>query len=225
MKGIREQEDKLFQAWKSSESIIKDGVIDEDRFLLMDIKILVILKDPRGSVNKEKDLRIFLRNEAPGHTWNNIVRWTYGLQNINQDVDLLWKDISVINKLKRKEGLLNISSINLKKQPGKGKAKPQEIEEATLKFQDNLKEQIDFYTDIDFILCGSILVKNLISCNLIENLTFKKHKQTYVEIAEYNKILIISYYHPNARGQSKKMFYDLIKSVQDYKNDKNNTFI
>lgn len=228
MKNITEQENKIFKEWRDSDFIVKDGIVDKQKFLQTNKKVLVIMKETNDYVNKEEDLRVFLQNGATWKTWNNIVRWTYALQNIEKDIDLLWNEISTVNETKRKNQLSTIGSINLKKRPGGSKTNKSELISETKKNNEYLKKQLEIYSDLDFILCGSRDVADEVQKNkLLGDIEFKQHKDTYVQIAEYGKTLVISYYHPQVRGKGsgkKILFENLIKSVQDYLSNQDNTF-
>jgi len=108
MKSITEEENIIFDNW--SNLIVKDGVVDENCFFSTKTKILVIMKETNDYVNREQDLRIFLKQGARGATWNNIVRWVYGLQNLNSDVNELWRSIDYISNDTRIKYLSTISS-------------------------------------------------------------------------------------------------------------------
>jgi len=235
MVSIREQENELLDQWINSDLIVKDGIVDEKIFINLDSKVLVIMKETNNYLHKDKknigyrDLRVFLKEGARGATWNNIVRWTFGLQNLNRDIDEVWDDISYVNDKRRREHLVTIGSINLKKRPGSSMTNRAELDLETEKNITLLRKQIALYSDMNFILCGSRDVTDeIIKHNLFGALKFRQHKDTYVQVAEYDKTLVISYYHPQVRGKgsgSKVLFYNLIQSVKDYLMDKDDKFL
>ena len=218
MKSITKQENIIFDNW--SNLIVKDGTVDEDSFLSTKIKILVIMKETNDYVNNEQDLRVFLKQGARGATWNNIVRWVYGLQNLDTDISKLWNNISYVNNNMRIKYLSTISSINLKKKPGGTTTNLDELKDESKKDIEYLKRQISLYQNLNFVLCGSRDVANLVDkYELFGTIEFAQHKNTYVQIAQANNTVIISYYHPQVRGKGsakEELFKNLILSVKDY---------
>ncbi len=226
MKSITEEENIIYDNW--SNLIIKDGVVDENFFFSEKIKILVIMKETNDFVNSEQDLRIFLKQGARGATWNNIVRWVYGLQNLNSDTNELWKNISYVDNYTRIKYLSTISSINLKKKPGGASTNLDELKSESKKDIEHLKKQISLYENLYFVLCGSRDVASLVDeYELFGKIKFVQHKNTYVKIAQANDTIIISYYHPQVRGKGsgkEELFKNLILSVKDYFYNKTEMF-
>lgn len=226
MKSIAKRENIIFDNW--SNLIVKDGVVDEDCFLSTKIKIIVIMKETNDYVNSEQDLRIFLKQGARGATWNNIVRWVYGLQNLNSDVNELWKSIAYVDNNTRIKYLSTISSINLKKRPGGASTNLDELKSESKKDIEHLKKQISLYKNLNFVLCGSRDVANLVAkYELFGKIEFLQHKNTYVKIAQINDTNIISYYHPQVRGKGsgkEELFKNLIISVKDFLHNKTDMF-
>ena len=226
MKSIAEEENIIFANW--SNLIVKDGVVDENCFFSTKIKILVIMKETNDYINNEQNLRIFLKQGARWRTWNNIVRWVYGLQNLNSDVNELWRNIADVSNDTRIKYLSTISSINLKKKPGGATTNLDELKSESKKDMEHLKKQISLYKNLDFVLCGSRDVANLVDeYELFGKIEFVKHKKTYVKVAQTNDTIIISYYHPQVRGKGsgkEELFKNLIISVKDYLHNKTEMF-
>jgi len=229
MENITQKENDLFDKW--GHHIVKDGVVDIELFMLTKIKILIIMKETNDYVNEEQDLRIFLKKGARGATWNNIVRWIYGLKNLTQKTDDLWQHISYIDNNKRIQYLSQISSINLKKRPGASSTNLSELQQETANDIQYLQKQISFYKNINFVICGSRDVSNLVQkYNMFGNIKFMQHVNSYVKIAEseYSNAIIISYYHPQVRGKGsskEELFKNLINAIKDYFNNKENMFV
>ena len=134
----------------------------------------------------------------------------------------MWEHLSDMNKDKRKRYLSTISSINLKKKPGGAVTNLSELKAETKSSIGYLKEQIALYTELDFVLCGGRDVANLVEkYQLFGEIEFVHYNDSYVKIAQVGKTVIISYYHPQARGKHEKLFKDLILAVQEYKRAKN----
>lgn len=80
--------------------------------------IVFVLKEVNGG--KDWDLREYLREGGQGKTWNNIVRGTKGV--LNLDKHYSWTELDYISKDDRKNELAKICAMNVKKTAGKGNA-------------------------------------------------------------------------------------------------------
>lgn len=226
--NINELENKLFEDW-NDKFIVKDGVVDFDIFATAKAKVLILLKETNDYVNEKQDLRIFLKEGGRSATWNNLARWVYGLQNLEKDTNDIWNDVNNITSEQRQNILQSLSSINLKKKPGGATTIKKELEEETKKNLEFIKKQIQFYIDYEtnFVICGgtSYLVKEH---KLFGEMNFLTHKTTNIEIGQSNKTIVISYYHPQVRGQGSAkdvLFKNLINAVKDFVFNKNETFL
>lgn len=218
--NIKERENNLFKKWNNSGEIVKDGIItidDNDKltFLNFPTKILVIMKEANGNLSSwDNDLRKFLQEGGRAQTWNNIARWTYGLQNIDKNIDELWNKIENISNDDRVKQLKSIASINLKKMPGTSKTNKRELKKVFKEDIELLKEQVSLYKP-DIILCGGYIVGNLIQ----EYELFGKFEFDYpsnkVRLAKLDNKLLISYYHPQAIANKKELFINLINAVKN----------
>ncbi|MGJ7029839.1 hypothetical protein [Niabella hirudinis] len=84
---ILEKELKLFDKWKQQrEFFCPDGIINFENYTNSKIKIMLLLKEA-NAVNEVVDFKHFLNNGAYERkaTWENVLRWLYGIQNINTD--------------------------------------------------------------------------------------------------------------------------------------------
>ncbi|MFZ0959724.1 MAG: hypothetical protein WAO35_02380 [Terriglobia bacterium] len=89
--SIAEDENHLFVEWSAGRpSFIKDGVVNEDRFMSSRIKPAFILKEP-NSQEPFWDLREYFRQPEFASTSNNLARWAYAVQNLDRDVP--WEEV------------------------------------------------------------------------------------------------------------------------------------
>lgn len=81
MKRLKEKE--IFQYWKEKyNQIDEDGVVDWDKYLKQNNKILLILKETNGLYGNLKE---FLKKDARWQTWNMVVRWIFGIENLGNN--------------------------------------------------------------------------------------------------------------------------------------------
>jgi len=81
MKRLKEKE--IFQYWKEKyNQIDEDGVVDWDKYLKQNNKILLILKETNGLYGNLKE---FLKKDARWQTWNMVIRWIFGIENLGNN--------------------------------------------------------------------------------------------------------------------------------------------
>ena len=84
------KEEALLSEWEEyCPGMVKDGLVDAEFYLNSKYKILFLLKEVNGG--KDWDLRGFLRAGGRKQTWNNVARWTKGINNIEKEIS--WKDL------------------------------------------------------------------------------------------------------------------------------------
>jgi len=213
---ILEKENNLFKQWKSEDNNwVKDGVVNENEYLKYKQKVLFILKEANGGKDEkwiDGDLRTFLKDGARAYTWNNIVRWQYGIENINNSMSY-W-NIKVDNKF-RKEYLSKTAVINLKKIPGNSSSNTKEIAQFAETDKKNIIKQIDIYKPNIIICCGTgsiVKEKNIIFESIIW-----KHSSFGVNYFKKDETIIIDYFHPAARKNGATLFWNLIKTIREIK--------
>ena len=209
--SIEEEENTLFQKWKKKRhNLIPDGVVDSKKYLECQVKVLYVLKEVNGGENW--DLRKFLRDGAQWRTWNNIVRWQYGIGNIN--LDAKFSQVNNVDENKRKEYLKHIAVLNIKKEPGGASSKMSEIWSYSWEDRELIKNQIEIYNP-DIIMCcgtGKIVQKRYLA-GKFEEWNETKNGIKYKNI---NNCLIIDYYHPQNRNKKKeKLFKDLVVAISE----------
>ena len=217
--NIQTKENKLFEKYENILNWVKDGIINEDDFFESKVKVLYVLKEANGGKNKEwknGDLRNYLSNYATRwQTWNNLVRWQFGIENINNDNS--WQTIDKINVNFRKEYLRHVAIINLKKQAGSKSSNMREIFEHAKRDVKLIKSQIELY-DPEIVICGGTgdIVKEI---GLFEGLDKWEKSARGVSFNIAKNRIIVSYKHPAARQSKKHMFIDIINTIKEAKSN------
>ncbi|PIE81354.1 MAG: hypothetical protein CSA15_00910 [Candidatus Delongbacteria bacterium] len=209
---IREQEDLLFNEYRKKhpeiDKFVIDGIISEEQYNNARYKIIYILKEVNGGENW--DLREFVKTGGRAATWNNIARWTAGILELPKEIN--WDNLDKISENKRKDLLVKMGVVNLKKIPGGAVANKDEI---NAKIDCELiKKQIEIYRP-DIIICGGTFDMLRSSCYK------KKESESYFTSRgiEYfllnNKIPVIDYIHPQARIKNNILYYTLIDATRE----------
>ena len=211
--SIREDEESLFQEWsRRSESIVRDGVVDESSYLNSDPRTLLVLKEVNDEGGGGWDLRDFVRNGAKGLTWNNVTRWMRGIQNL--DRELPWTDVEPVSQSDRERLLRSLCIMNLKKSPGSGSADREEVRSAARANVDLLRRQFELY-DPDLIICGGVsgLFRHVIDAPEIDDWDSTERGVSFFRKSENQ--YVIDYFHPQARYKASMLYYHLIDAVRD----------
>ena len=154
MNRIAEKEDRLFEAWSSSqESFVRDGIVDADEYGRSRVKLLFVLKEVNDLGGGGWDLREFLRNGGRGPTWNTVARWVEGIERLPHIVP--WGELARVDNNRRERLLRKIATVNLKKEPGAGVADYDQLREATRRDRRLISDQLALYAPDYVICCGS----------------------------------------------------------------------
>ena len=214
--NIQENENTLYKKYEEVLNWVKDGVVDEENYKKASVKVLYILKEANGGKNKKwqdkgsknGDLRNYLKNKADRwQTWNNVVRWQYGIENLNNDKS--WKQVFRVTHSFRKEHLRHTAVINLKKLAGNQNSNMKQILKHAKKNIALIRQQIALY-EPDVVICGGTgdIVKRI---GLFEGLDKWEKSERYVSYNIVKSRIIVNYKHPGARKAKNKMFLILQK--------------
>lgn len=204
---IKMKEKDLWNKWEDRYSedtkpIVKDGIINENKFSSAPIKILFVLKEvnywPNGG-----DLRITLKDGPVHGTWFSVARLTAGIFNNFPQIEDI-DDESIYKK-----EFLKIAAINLKKTGGVGTVNMDLINKYAYRDRDLLKIQID-----------SINPDIIISCGVFDSLIWLLDSNVTPTIKEPVKAKIngkdcwvIPFRHPLPFGVSVKTLYGNLKKT------------
>lgn len=220
---ILEKELKLFDKWKQQrEFLCPDGIIDYEGYSKSQVKIMLLLKEA-NAVDEIVDFKDFLNNGAYERkaTWENVLRWLYGIQNIDRDYS--WNEIEKLfgNKTIRTEYLKSIIFCNLKKIGGTYTTNNFDFYDICIQDKELIIEQVNLYFDNsfispDFIIAGGSAVSSTFS--EIFNLTDDNWKQTLKGIYYYEirpQKYFIDFVHPEVRVPPNYVYYLLIDTIRE----------
>lgn len=223
--NIAQQEKELFKEWRvSTPNLSEDGIIDAEAYLKSNIKILFLLKE----VNSEDgfDLKKFVKDGGRTQTWDNIARWTCGIQNWTKDFDWEEKLVPIKNIEARKEWLKYICVMNIKKTPGGHTTNSKNLRTDSSRDGEFLERQFKlYYQDLklrpDFIIGCGTETTNLFH-EIVPFAPDEKWKNTKrgVFYYEYDKgKFFIKYAHPEARVADNLLYYGLIDAIKELKSN------
>lgn len=202
---------------------ITDGIIDIDKYLRADYKILWILKEPYDYFNENGDpygggwsicevlsgKQTISDFQSGRPTYKPMIYTSYGILNNFcrwENMNNVENDCSMLDALK------SVAYINVKKTPGYTTSNYSTIENAYQKYRTILIKQIEYFQP-DIIIGGSTLHL------FFEDLDLKKElmrKNCSVEYIVKNKQIFINAYHPAQRIISQEQYCDdIITTVKE----------
>lgn len=213
--NIQNGESLLFQEWtKKREPFVSDGVVNPNEFGVdkSSPKIVYIMKETNAL---DWDLRRFLKEKGGrGPTWNNIVRWNHAIRHRNNEIN--WNTYKRINKDFRKAELQKLCILNLKKTPGEGSTKYNQLEKVAIEDKDFILRQYNLYNPNITVCCGTgDLFFEIIQAK--DEVKWERTSQGiyFFECNYPNKHYLFSTYHPQARIKAKFLLYRLLDAVRE----------
>lgn len=163
--SLKDRENSLFDEWKKKlvmdKPFVRDGLMDEDKYLASQKRVVFILKEAWGG--NEFDLREgALKYSFSGwgrsrQTWRTVIAWAYGLLRFDEISSDEIKEY-LTDKDRWNKTLRTIGVINFNKTPSAtGVSSDKKLWEVALRGEENakfLKRQWDIY-NADIAVCGS----------------------------------------------------------------------
>ena len=212
---IKESEEKLFGEWKQNrEDFVEDGLVDEEIYSTSEPKIIFLMKEVNDRKRELTDLSKYLHNGGCGHTWNNITRWIEGIR--QKDEDKPWKCLKEISEDRRKNALLSIGVVNLKKSPGGYPTNNDALEEFAHEDKFFLKRQLMLYDADLTICCGSVVTRLVKQVIKFDPQPEWKTTKRGIEFCEYRpEKYVIGYCHPAAQVPDNLLYYGLVDAIRE----------
>ncbi len=221
LEKLQEELDKEIDKIIGSDGRIafKDGIINIDKYLDSELKIMWILKEPNSTEELHwRDEIGNLKTESGtkygwAGTFNPIIYVSFGILN-NQK----WGQIPYTNDNPEIIDILqSIAFVNVKKTPGESVAFNNEIHEYHSKNKSLLLSQIKLY-EPDVIICGNTFEYIGVDIkSIFENLEFEKNELSGMSKYQNSTIIVVDAFHPNAR-KNKEIYCDyIINSVNEWK--------
>lgn len=218
------EEKLLFDSWRTKrKSINPDGIINKKLYLECDRKILVLLKEA-NNMEGEVDFVEFLNNGAYGRkpTWENIVRWIYGLQNMEKTIS--WSELEKLfdNIELRTDLLKKIIFCNLKKTNGGHTTINETFYDICFEDKEFITKQILLYLNNEelcpeIIISGGSIVTSTF-CDLFDFNDDEIWKRTSNGIYFFEirpKKYFVDFVHPEVRVPPNFIYYTLIEAIKE----------
>lgn len=146
--------DALFERFKTElgyRRVFRDGPIDADRYAASPVRVVFVLKEVNeANLDREWDLRKYIRDEARAQTWNNVARWTRTIFH-----GASWNDCLSIDDRTRREALCSIAVVNLNKEGGGPTTHLPSFQAAARKARHLLARQVEILDPHLVVCCGS----------------------------------------------------------------------
>jgi hypothetical protein len=214
LEELVKQENCILNDWaEECPGLIRDGMVNPKQYVNSKIKILYLLKEVNGG--SDWDLREFLRDGGRKQTWNNIARWTEGINSIPDEIP--WNKLENITDEERKEILQQICVVNVKKTAGSYTADEKLIRQAAGKDAAYLRRQIELYAPDMIICCGTEWTYWHEIMKMEPD--WKQSSRGIWYFIENTNRVVISYSHPEARTKDCLLYYGLVDCIKEIMKD------
>ncbi|CAN2042122.1 Uracil DNA glycosylase superfamily protein [Candidatus Magnetomoraceae bacterium gMMP-15] len=205
--------EQIFKEWKEREIhkgklFITDGIIDQEKWDISEIKILFLLKEAYESNPEVKTgwslCNLISKNwKGPkGKMCWAMAQWAYGIQQLHKTGDVPFFQRRG-DDLKR--ALLSSAVINLKKSEGKSKSDNKDLSSYVKSDWDLIERQIDLIKP-NIVICG-------MTFPLIRD-RLKGAKKFSEWIYIYKNLYFIDFWHPTNRYPNKLNYYSLCSVIR-----------
>ena len=215
---MNEEYETLLDQWESkllhkNKCFIKDGIIDQKRWIKAPRKILFINKEAHDGKNPDSygfDLRDLILNTWKGRptqgTYKVVATWAYALHYASTDPMAQFPRWDKIDQDEQCEALLSCAVINIKKSGGKTTSSHDDLEAYVKEDGILIKKQIDLINP-EIIVCGHVwyLIKEL----------WKTPVEVYNEVLKTEGRIIIDFWHPSSWDPEEMKYYALAALIQN----------
>ena len=210
-KNKTEAQNALFAAWKqeSPEGIYPDGIVNEAAYEKARTKVLFLLKEVNG--DGDWDYLDFVRKGARAQTWDNITRWTHGIEQLPEQI--AWREVEHIKEEDRKLHLPKIAVVNVKKTSGTGSADNEAVRQYARENRERLMAQIRLCAPELVICCGTGEIYRQEIFALGNGLPFDGSKKYGLRYLQHEGRLVIDYFHPNSRISKRLLYFGLLDGL------------
>ena len=228
MDSIQKELDKLFEKWKESYILSKDGILNEELYWKNIPRIVFLLKDTHGDFIEIAPLAV---EDKDGYGpdgssywfWRNLRSWQYVIENIvgkiinsidNKKLQFSFKQ-NEINEI-METPLTGVGYINIKKLKGESSIEWPILYYFAKKDARFLRKELNLLKPHIIFCCGyneNPRYSNYECLKIIEP-AFKKAKQLSYSVYESNGILAIDWWHPSARDLNGISWEQLISEDQ-----------
>lgn len=217
VKEFEQRTADLFARWENEmrqdHVFAKDGVPFPETYFNPSNrpKILFVLKEMNAGLDRWANLLEYLRDyNDRNQTWNNITRWTLGIQHCwrTKGEQLSFSEVNDIDEARRQEAIPSIAAINLKKLAGFASSDMGQINAYAEKYGSYLDEQVALI-DPDIIVSCGVWLKP------IAGLKDLAEEGKLVDVHRFHgrDRVIIWMYHPQAMKSKESMYNDLVQGA------------
>ena len=214
--SMREREEALFERWQEAIQgpFIRDGVVDEAKYLVSPRRLLFVLKEANSQETVGWNLREEVARGPWAATWNNITRWTRAIHALPEE--LPWRKLSEIGVDERVESLNKIAFMNLNKRTGGGGVANMEVIKAAVHGdREFVQEQIGIY-DAGYTICCGEGVFDLTTSVIFGRSPNWQETERGVRFVELpTGGYLIDYWHPQYRVPTNLLCFHLADAIRE----------
>ncbi|WP_020561221.1 hypothetical protein [Thiofilum flexile] len=196
--------DALLDKWRASSgqliNFVKDGIIDEGRWVKTNTKVLLLLKEAYSNkVTTGFDQRAVIRDYYKGVkkdnniTWINGALWCYAVQTRSPTMPAAKKS-KILD-----DALLQAAVINVKKSDGKKTSDMKEIKAIAKRDGAFIQEQIAIINP-DIVICGNTWTS-------VEHL-YSDRTRIFPRVWFADSRYFINFWHPAYFGHTRRFYYE-----------------
>ncbi len=203
----------LFHNWEQSNpdyvgKFVRDGIIDENKYIDVSSKILFITKEPNKPKQIAGDYRQWWKQELIYTFSRRMAEWSYGiLENFPPFDQLKYDELAKIDAIQK------IAFMNVKKIGGGNLSEYDGVIEHIKQDYDFIRKEIEII-DPDIIILG--LTWKALRAELFPEIKNNWSDSGYdIHISRLNDAKVIDFYHPSSRN-APAATYSLLQNIINY---------
>jgi hypothetical protein len=190
--------------------LFRDGPVDDAAYCSAPKRVVFVLKEVNETKPEEWDLCQYVREEARGQTWNNVVRWVRTIL-----WGATWDEVESVQP-DRGQILAPIAVVNLNKHGGGATTDPVRLKRAAEEARDLLVRQIEILDPHLVVSCGGqtgdLAGEVIFGFEPKEWKKVEGHRGVWVGPSAAGRSLI-TVPHPQARRSAKGMHEGLVAAM------------
>jgi len=210
--SINRKERILFEKWASHRDwFVCDGVVSEAHYLASKIKLCFVLKEVNDEGGGGWDLREFLRSGGRPATWDNVARWAFCIENLDEDIS--WQTLESLCESEKTRILRTICAMNLKKSPGTHTTERSSFSAIVREDQQFILQQYEIYDPDITVCCGTGWeFREVLGLGCVELFETSRGIKWF---KDNNGCPIVIFPHPEARIQDSILAYAFVDAIRE----------
>lgn len=205
-----EQLNSLFDVWENQVSeykgvFVKDGIINEELYLIASPKVLFVAKEPNNPKQEPGDYREWWKQEIKYRFSRTLSKWAIGILN-----NFPSYDDRLEQKYSAHEAIQSIAFINIKKSGGSARSNDDIVME-------HLKNNFEFLHKQIAIITPEIIIAGVSTPRLRNELfpetSWVDSGYEGIKVGRYKDAKVLDFYHPSSSSAPGSFYYTLLKEI------------